>query len=157
MNVRQSPDGSLYVDDSPAFIDTILGVIGLSSLVTIVLYARLGTAHVGVLAGASVVLILSIVAILNQRRTEFTFDAAQRVLTIRQQWPLGRRTLALGFDDVSNIVLQTDTANEGGTLQRVAIVTPQGVFALNSGYESSEAQLQAGANKIRVCLGLRQA
>jgi hypothetical protein len=151
--VRQLPDGSLYVTDSPAFINAVLGIIGLVCLVTIVLYATLTTLHVGVFVGASIGLILSIVAILYQKRTQFTFDAPSRMLTIRQRWPLGRRTLDLGFDDVSNIVLQTDRTDNGGTTHRVAIVTPLGVFALNSGYESNEAQLQSCANQIRQCLG----
>jgi hypothetical protein len=156
VNVRQLPDGSLYVNDSPTFINAVLGIIGLTCLVTIVLYATLTTLHVGVLIGASVGLILSVVAILNQKRTQFTFDAPSRTLAIRQRWPLGQRTLDLGFDDVSNIVLQTDRTDRVGTSHRVAIVTAQGVFALNSGYESNEAQLQSCVNQIRQCLSRTQ-
>jgi hypothetical protein len=35
-------------------------------------------------------------------------------------------------------------------------VTAQGVFALNSGYESNEAQLQSCVNQIRQCLSRAQ-
>jgi len=144
MTVQRNTDTVVVVQNSTLWLSAVFAVVGL-----IVLAAALSAGDKR-LAGPA--LVTGVFAVLCLSKYTFVFDATQRMVRW-QTLRFGKRGAgSRPFDEVKDVVLQSEPGKSGRPTYRLAMHTAKGSIPLSSGYGDTSDRCLAPQSQIRQLL-----
>ncbi|MGA8343180.1 MAG: hypothetical protein WB781_14695, partial [Candidatus Sulfotelmatobacter sp.] len=140
MTVQRNTEGVLVVQNSTLWLSAVFGVLGV-----IMIAAAFFSGDKRLAAPASV---MAVFAVLCLSKYTFVFDSTQRMV----RWQImrfgKRRAGSMPFDDVKDVVLQSEPGKSGRPTYRLAMLTAEGSMPLSSGYGDTSDRCLALQSQI---------
>lgn len=144
MTVQRNPETELVVQNSTLWLSAVFGVMGL------ILLAAAFSSGDKRLAGPA--LVMGVFAVLCLSKYTFVFDSTQRMVRW-QTLRFGKRGAgSMPFDEVKDVVLQSEPGKSGRPTYRLAMLTANGSIPLSSGYGDTSDRCLALQSQIRQVL-----
>ncbi|MGA7771251.1 MAG: hypothetical protein WCA27_34070 [Candidatus Sulfotelmatobacter sp.] len=140
MTVQRNTEGVLVVQNSTLWLSAVFGVVGL-----VMIAAAFFSGDKRLAAPA---LVMGLFAVLCLSKYTFVFDSTQRMV----RWQImrfgKRRAGSMPFDDVKDVVLQSEPGKSGRPTYRLAMLTAEGPMPLSSGYGDTSDRCLALQSQI---------
>ncbi|MFZ0864947.1 MAG: hypothetical protein WAN18_30130 [Candidatus Sulfotelmatobacter sp.] len=140
MTVQRNTEGVLVVQNSTLWLSAVFGVVGL-----VMIAAAFFSGDKRLAAPA---LVMGLFAVLCLSKYTFVFDSTQRMV----RWQImrfgKRRAGSMPFDDVKDVVLQSEPGKSGRPTYRLAMLTAEGSMPLSSGYGDTSDRCLALQSQI---------
>ena len=140
MTVQRNTEGVLVVQNSTLWLSAVFGVVGL-----VMIAAAFFSGDKRLAAPA---LVMGLFAVLCLSKYTFVFDSTQRMV----RWQImrfgRRRAGSTPFDDVKDVVLQSEPGKSGRPTYRLAMLTAEGPMPLSSGYGDTSDRCLALQSQI---------
>ena len=144
MTVQRPTGPVLVVQNSTLWLSAVFGVI-----CVILLFAAFSSGDKRLARPA---LVMVLFAVLSLSKYRFVFDSTQRMVRWQTLRFGMRRAGSMPFDDVKDVVLQSEPGKSGRPTYRMAILTAQGPMPLSSGYGDTSDRCLALQSQIRELL-----
>jgi hypothetical protein len=150
--MRRLPNGSVYIINSPVFIEIIL--ILFSGAMFASGWVQLQHSPPRYFAGIALGLggLIAVAGMLAQQKRTYLFDPSVKRLTWTRRGFFKSASGSMPFTDISEVRIETLSDNDGVTY-RAALVTPAGSLPLSNAYVGNQKKVAEFAASIIALIG----